>query len=257
MSSSKSLPGFRARLVDPKTNFDILSRWMDICRTVHIFRYRDLVRSYSAPAEEGDYEVINDSGPAWEGCFWVIDYHTRRVVTASPQCEYIALSYVWGPPNLDESASTIHTSGEALPNTLPSTIEDAIAVVGQLGFRYLWVDRYCINQNDPVDKHNQIKNMDQVYKYAQATILAGADSDPTYRLPRVSRKLRLPQPRARVLDHLLVSTLPDPQELVRSSMWKTRAWTYQEAVFSRRRIYFFTDQQVYIECDTMRCYEAV
>jgi hypothetical protein len=41
-------------------------------------------------------------------------------------------------PNVD-------TFSDLLPTALPDTIEDAIAVVIQLDFRYLWVDRYCID----------------------------------------------------------------------------------------------------------------
>jgi hypothetical protein len=36
----------------------------------------------------------------------------------------------------------------------------------------------------------------------------------------------------------------------------TRGWTYQEAILSLRRL-FFTDEQVYFECDSMSCREAL
>jgi hypothetical protein len=41
---------------------------------------------------------------------------------------------------------SVPDDSEQLPTKLPRTIEDAITVTQKLDFRYLWVDRYCINQ---------------------------------------------------------------------------------------------------------------
>jgi hypothetical protein len=46
----------------------------------------------------------------------------------------------------------------------------------------------------------------------------------------------------------LLSTLPNPVYITSRSAWMTRGWTYQEAVFSKRRLYF-TEYQVVFECD--------
>lgn len=46
------------------------------------------------------------------------------------------------------------------PNSLPRTIQDACTVTRQLGMRYLWIDRYYIEQHDAVERHNQIRQMD-------------------------------------------------------------------------------------------------
>jgi hypothetical protein len=43
---------------------------------------------------------------------------------------------------------------------------------------------------------------------------------------------------------------------IQSSAWITRGWTYQEAVLSRRCL-FFTDEQVYFVCKQMTCCEAI
>lgn len=65
--------------------------------------------------------------------------------------------------------------GEALPDHLPSTIEDAILVAVELGVPYLWVDRYCI---DSRYRHDVIRQMDKIYAGAELTIIATFGSNP-------------------------------------------------------------------------------
>jgi hypothetical protein len=53
---------------------------------------------------------------------------------------YLTLSYCWGKHTAEAT-----TRDKTLPlPRLPPTIEDAILATKGLGFRYLWVDRYCI-----------------------------------------------------------------------------------------------------------------
>jgi hypothetical protein len=124
-----------------------------------------------------------------------------------------------------------------------------------LMFQYLWVDRYCIDQLDPEDKHHQIKQMDRIYANVEATIIAAAGDDPEYSLPGVKDTLRKQQPQVHVHGHLLALTLLYPSLLVNESKWATRGWTYQESILSKRRI-LFTDDQVLFECNSMYCTES-
>ena len=111
-------------------------------------------------------------------------------------------------------------------------------VVLNIGLQYLWVDRYCIQQSDPI------------YNNAIATIIAAAGTDSMYGLPGVGRTPGAAQPFARVGKHRLVSTLSTPKDLITRSRWNTRAWVYQEALFSRRRL-IFTEQQVFFKCNPL------
>jgi hypothetical protein len=74
---------------------------------------------------------------------------------------------------------------QTLPKKLPRTIEDVITVTQKLDFRYLWVDRYCINQQREKGKAHQIGKMDEIYMNAELTIIAAAGSNPNYGLPSV------------------------------------------------------------------------
>lgn len=86
----------------------------------------------------------------------LIDCHSLKVVPAPNQAGYTALSYVWGASATKTGALKVsHTceSGERpLPSPMPAIITDAISVTIGLGFQYLWVDRYCIDQDSP-SKH--------------------------------------------------------------------------------------------------------
>lgn len=188
--------------------------------------------------------------------FRVIDCHTLMVLDAPPSCEYVALSYVWGQPT--SSSFLFSTSIDELLDLrhVPKVISDSVCVTLKCGFRYLWVDRYCIDQSDEQTKHDQIGQMDLIYASARFTIIAAAGSGPHYGLPGVQGTMRKPQPRLKLDGVTLVSTLPFSSWPIRNSLWATRGWTYQEGLLSSRRI-IFTDNQVYFECSDLSCSEAI
>ena len=96
----------------------------------------------------------------------------------------------------------------------------------KLGWQYLWVDRYCIDQNDQ-KKHIHITQMDKIYSSAVITIIAAAGDSASYGLPDVlSSIVRRAQPYVKVRGRLLASTMRSPKEIIRKSHWATRGWTY-------------------------------
>lgn len=174
----------------------------------------------------------------------LIDCELRQIVPALSSYKYSALSYVWGTSKSGDEGQCIHN---LLPTTLPRTIEDAMSVTKALGLRHIWIDRYCIDQENSVEKQVQIQQMDLIYQHAFVTIVAAAGADPHFGLPGVGATSRPPQPTAWIKGRCLVSTLPDPRLSIMDSKWIQRAWTYQENFFSSRRI-VFTEQEVYYEC---------
>lgn len=128
-------------------------------------------------------------------------------------------------------------------------------VTKELGLRYIWIDRYCINQDDDAEKQTQIQQMDLIYQNAFVTIIAAAGTEPYFGLPGVGASRNF-QPTAWIRGTCLVSILPDPQQIIGASKWIQRAWTYQESFFSTRRL-IFTMQQVYYECRGAIAYETV
>jgi hypothetical protein len=158
-------------------------------------------------------------------CLKLIDCVTRTIVLALNH-PYVALSsYVWG------QSSATHEYVEILPKDLPHTIEDSITVTKKLGFRYLWIDRYCINQERKEEVSEQVQKMNLIYQNAEVTIIASAREDPTYGLPGVGHRKRDPRTSTaytKIGNHFLISAGLDPHRLIASSKWRTRAWTYQE-----------------------------
>ena len=86
--------------------------------------------------------------------------------------------------------------------------------------------------------------------------MAAAGEDKTYGLPGVGETSRTPQATASLNRLCVISTITDPHASIRSSRWASRGWTFQEAVLSRRCL-FFTDQQMYFECNSMSCFESI
>jgi hypothetical protein len=61
---------------------------------------------------------------------------------------------------------------------------------------------------------------------------------------------------AKIGAHFLISIDAWPKTAVDDTRWITRAWTYQEALLSRRRL-VFSKEQMYFECYGMYCCESL
>jgi hypothetical protein len=228
-----------AHLVEPaKPNYARIQKWLDYCKEHH----REVCNIVS-----GDIPVP----------LMCIDCSTRNIVQLIEGGEYYALSYVWGDKMLTTLSSEHRGPFKTLPSsTVAPVIEDAILAVQSLGGRYLWVDKYCINQEDDHEKHLLIKHMDRIYEGACATIIAVTDKNSDASLPGVGSCARKSQASCVLGDLHLVSTLPHISSPLKRSAWITRGWTYQEAILSKRCL-FFTDEQVYFVCRVMNCCEAL
>ncbi|KAF8246851.1 hypothetical protein K440DRAFT_503036, partial [Wilcoxina mikolae CBS 423.85] len=109
-----------------------------------------------------------------------IDVQEHRLVniTETVDPRFVALSYVWGPPPHRQTVRrNFEPHSRRLPpctdseDRLPKTIQDAMEVTREMGFRYLWVDALCIVQDDPVEVKTQILQMNKVYGQAAFTII--------------------------------------------------------------------------------------
>lgn len=167
-----------------------------------------------------------------------------RVVDASLTERYVALSYVWGRQSSQE--------------TWPKVILDAVIATKDMGVRYLWVDRLCMNHLQPADRLQQIARMDEIFEGAIFAIIAACGRDASSGLPGVGQTTRPAQPKYEFVnsDITLVSSLQDPRLAIQNSEWYTRGWTYQEGLLARRRL-IFTEQQMYWECEGMCCPESL
>ncbi|SCO53682.1 related to tol protein [Fusarium fujikuroi] len=227
------------RLESDRIDFRKLKNWLAFCKSHHHKTCQTL-----------------PGYPHELSCLRVIECQTGAIIKAPEGSEFAALSYVWGHPQGNES-SMARKDG-FLPPQVPKTIGDAIQATIRLNLQYLWVDQYCINQKDEAELADQVGIMDMVYNLATVTLIAACGKDAHSGLPGVGSTPRAPQPLIKLHGRAWVSS--DPESLlvtkIKISRWWTRAWTYQEGLFSRRRI-FFTETEVYFECNDMCTQESV
>ena len=218
-----------------QTSLEQCKLWLDDC--VHKHKHAEPVHTPRAELQG----------------FCLIDVDSRKIVPTSVKAQYIALSYVWG--------SDPHPQvfvGDALADSLPQTLEDAMYLTKALGIKYLWIDAIRIPQNgtieDFITKAKQIEAMDIIYECALATIVACS--------PNANHGLySICQPnwtaRSICKSGLIIEYQPLPWSSLVSyhgqvnpafSPWSTRGWTFQESLVSRRRIMFLEDRVIF-ECD--------
>lgn len=183
----------------------------------------------------------------------LIDCTARKLINVGiwpfHRPRYAALSYRWGTTseNKMEQDREGRNEPEDLLSNLPLTIEDAISVTKGLGLRYLWVDQYCIDQNNSKEKQAQIRKMDRIYQCAEVTIMATAGDDCNYGLPGVSKRARQVLDPFIFDDALIFGLCPAAGPHWQHGAWHERGWTFQETYLSRRRL-VFSDTLAHFEC---------
>ncbi|KAK2603772.1 hypothetical protein QQS21_004057 [Conoideocrella luteorostrata] len=196
----------------------------------------------------------------------LIDCLDMRVVAADDVefgsgIEYLTLSYVWAQTGLDSSlgdpfelSALFLNSDRHLPDSVPSLFADAIAFAPALGYRYLWIDRLCL-QVQSSERRRQIELMGEIYSRSSLTLIIAAEDSTLDGIPGLSTP-REGQLSLRLKNALYTTSLIRPDLEVASSRWASRAWTFQEGLLSRRRL-IFTPSQVYFQCRALHCYESI
>jgi len=198
--------GPRGRLIENPIDWRAVQQWINFCD------------------EEHATSCIFEPESALKGLKF-IDCETLRIVSSSETPPpYVTLSYLWSRAGGFKEGS--------LSEDIPVVVRDAIKVVKKLGWRYLWVDRYCIPQEDGPEKHSLIYNMDQIYRGATLSIIANGEQNLEYGLPGVSSISRLPQPSIQIASEEYTLCWIDMRTRVAQSEWSTRGWTFQEALLS-------------------------
>lgn len=193
----------------------------------------------------------------------LIDIHCRRLVWMTTSEVYAAISYVWGPPSLEQARLTRSTqAGLFLDGALaddnesiPRTIRDAMTVCERLGIPYLWVDALCIEQ-DSSDFDVHLQKMNDIYAAAYLTIVAACGADSWNGLSGVAPGSReIYQPSIIIDDMEIGLAVPEFWTSVMYSPWASRGWTFQERLFSRRML-IFTKKQCFFYCDKLTRFES-
>jgi hypothetical protein len=206
-------------------NIPLIQSWMTHCESHH-----DCVQP--STAQPPDLQLINVA--------------QRRVVAAPPKSRWITLSYVWGDVARDPTGGLSQEG--ALPIKLHGTLEDALRLTYLLGEKYLWIDIFCIDQQNLERKLAQIKRMDQIFANAALCIVAISSETSANGIPGIGCSAGPRQTMFPPNTPLLLSTAhSSTEEILLNCPWSTRGWTFQEELLSRRRLYM-SNQQYWLEC---------
>ncbi|KAH6639089.1 hypothetical protein C7974DRAFT_469692 [Boeremia exigua] len=188
-----------------------IREWLDCCTKLHGPKCQ----------QPNALHVRSDVRPIF------IDVDQECVVTPDQNVPYVALSYVWGPVETLQ-ATTGNTDSLARPgslstssaNSVPATIRDAIKLCAMVGQRYLWVDR--------------------TYAKAEFTIVAADGSHADEGLAGLGRGIE--ERRRHIVRFPTKTMIRESTQVSRrgrlsETVWSSRAWTFQEHVFSRRLLY--------------------
>ncbi|GAB1317812.1 hypothetical protein MFIFM68171_08022 [Madurella fahalii] len=202
---------------------------------------------------------------------FLIDAEAECVLRQPALSAYLTLSYVWGAESTPLVSTTANIGALSKPHSLagsstlgrrlPRVIRDAMMVTLELGYRYLWVDRLCIVQDDEPHKQQQLAAMAAIYANSSITIIAAQGGD-AQGLPGASlmeslerrpfSTISLPSGVTLLLDK--PKLLGEPYESPKDSDYRRRGWTLQEEMLSNRTLKF-GHQEVRWMCRKMRCRE--
>jgi hypothetical protein len=138
------------------------------------------------------------------------DTCNRTVTIVSEPTEYVALSYCWAQWSKEK---------------LEVELEQVAAVTG---ITKIWIDQWCIDQDDPDDKERQIVKMGDYYEGASLTVILAPDCTPGEVLTgKLANEVMLFPWFGRTRINCMNW---------KECKWNTRVWTLQEARLSRNAI---------------------
>ncbi|KAK0711756.1 heterokaryon incompatibility protein-domain-containing protein [Lasiosphaeris hirsuta] len=229
---------------------DLIGSWIETCDRLH----RDATTHTDMAAS-----LLTQSSLPF---LYLIDLEQECLVrvpfagSSADGLRYVALSYVWGrvaiPKTTTKNLGRLQQPGALSPRTfskdggarLTRTIEDAMNLASRLGIRFFWTDCFCIVQDGGAEKAMFINAMASIYSRAYFTIVAGEGPHGDFGIPGVCRdggpglEPRNITCRHMVFPGAVLQTEHINDHAARSicagTPWSTRAWTFQEAFFSRR-----------------------
>lgn len=233
--------GYGRYLNEQWVDLDIARSWMHKCIQQHGSKCRNPFQARYVP-------------PAW-----LIDTRDDCLVPVRKSLEYVALSYRWGASaglQTDLKAlARFRTSGglskSGYAQSIPPTLRNAMRLVTALGERYLWADAICLAQSDNENMARELDNMAAIYASAKMTLVV-TDGDAMDEIPGLKF---ISQPRGflqkvftwRSGDNIIVRQLPTLQHKRGCSPYFDRGWTFQEWLFSKRRL-IFANKHVHWKC---------
>ncbi|KAF5695402.1 hypothetical protein FDENT_485 [Fusarium denticulatum] len=143
---------------------DKTKTWINACETEH----DHCPQRHSAALPKRALRIANDE---------VSLYISQKEDEQTEDQRYVALSYRWGsdlPLRLTKDTMDDFIKGRPI-SELPETLQDAVCISRNLGFKFIWIDALCIVQDDENDWAEQSALMADIYRYSSLNLCA-ADS---------------------------------------------------------------------------------
>lgn len=167
-------------------------------------------------------------------------------------CHFVSVSYCWtsqgdSSSHQDEEPYLVREEdGTVRPmRAQRATIDRVVSFARENGFRMIWIDQECIEQDNPSEKELAIQAMDCVYLRAQTSIgLFHAELQQRHLdclLGLFERRFKLERTAAPTRRGLRVfqgcrtmkrETMWEAMFMIANDKWNTRAWILQEAFAS-------------------------
>ncbi|OAA67661.1 Heterokaryon incompatibility [Cordyceps fumosorosea ARSEF 2679] len=239
--SSHQLPSelLRGRSVPALLNPALPRCWIDYCKENH--------------ADERCAVKVASPGKA---PFKLIDVQSHKVVfiadLGTQDYEYVTLSYALG-----DSELAPFTEDAELPTTMPTLFQDSLSLTSSLGYRYLWINHYCLpSRENKLERRQQLDFLGEVFARSALTLIVAAGDGIAHGIPGVSVSRDQDQLSLQNEQGLFTTSLLRPDVEVAASRWANNAGTLQEGLLARRRL-ILTPSQAYFQCGALHCHESI
>ncbi|KAI1138025.1 HET-domain-containing protein [Hypoxylon sp. FL0543] len=233
------------------SNLEQAKNWIRECNESHDRCKEDLLSGY-LPTRVLDVSAEKDRVFVAEG-------------DACRKVPYVALSHCWGDfmpiKTTASSLPVFQTEGICL-ESLPKTFRQAVFITRLLGCSYLWIDSFCIIQDNREDWAKEAPRMADVYRNSHLTLAAMSAANCTEGLFFRNDERQVKYVVERGLQDGSLSTVYvrpaidhspyehgflDPPNPLYPTPLIRRAWFFQEQIFSPR-IIFFTNLEIIWQC---------
>jgi hypothetical protein len=259
---------------------DQITHWLENCSKSHIQCAHSVLTATAPSSIEGLPTRLLDVGVVNRSTGSLVDVESysiekmpylrlRASNTLASDTKYLTLSHRWSKsPPLILNKQTLVPFHDLIPlSSTPSrevlTFKHAIQATRCLGFRYIWIDTLCINQDDDHEKLKEIAQMGQIYSRSILNLSAtdsSSGSDGLFReinslffLP-CRRRISSCNAKAKVFEELVAYTDSFPRQIDNGPL-SSRGWVFQERVLAPRVVHFAADG-VYWECASLRAAEG-
>jgi Heterokaryon incompatibility protein (HET) len=186
---------------------------------------------------------------------------------------YMTLSHCWGKKQIitTTQATLTQLKSEVRWSRLSRTFQDAISITRELGVRYIWIDSFCIIQDDRDDWKRESARMAEIYANSYLNLAATGSADgnggcffdrwtssgksrPPVRLHEIKhevegRTVRVFARRLLSDAHIHFTDLepPNAEDILDAAPLLSRAWVMQERFLTARTVHFHSAELVW-EC---------